>query len=116
MPANRGILEYYQTQCGEILNNCHIFKCHKLNQHGTEYDTDKIHNGLTIKMKQYLKIWKENITKLNEITSGTSRDTAVPVIVTITWEINIYRTSLLCIMGELAGGGSVAVAFGASYR
>ena len=56
MPANRGILEYYQIQCGEILNNCHIFKCHKLNQHGTEYEIDKFHNGFTIKIKQYLKI------------------------------------------------------------
>ena len=53
-----------------------------LNQHANEYDIDKIHNGFTSEIKQHLKIWKENIPKLNEITSGTSRDTDMPVIVT----------------------------------
>ena len=84
MPANRGILEYCQTQCGEVLNNIHIYKCEKLNPPGQKFDIDKMHNGFNVEMKQHLKVWKENIAKLNEITSGTSRDTAVPVIVTIT--------------------------------
>ena len=34
----------------------------------------------------------------------------------ISWVISSLRTSLLCIMGELAGGGFVAVAVGVSCR
>ena len=84
MPANRGILEYCQTQCGEVLNNLLKYKFENLNPPGQKCDIDKMHNGFNVEMKQHLKVWKENIAKLNEITSGTSRDTAVPVIVTIT--------------------------------
>ena len=29
--ANRGIIEYCETKCGEILNNSHIFQCKILN-------------------------------------------------------------------------------------
>ena len=84
MPAHIGILEYCQTQCGEVLNSPHIYTCQKLNQPGQECDIEKMHNGFIREMKHHLKVWEDNIAKLNEVPSGTSRDTAVPVIVKIT--------------------------------
>jgi hypothetical protein len=73
--ANRGILEYCYTKCGEILNNCHIFKCKILNESesGEEYDMDKILNGFNTEKKLHLNKWRKNIEKLKCYkTSGTS--------------------------------------------
>ena len=50
LPANRGITEYCTTQCGEILNNSHIFKCNNLNEPGQEFEIDK-KDGIIIKPK-----------------------------------------------------------------
>ena len=44
MGANRGIVEMCYTQCGEILNNCHIYKCKILNENEHEYDMEKVQN------------------------------------------------------------------------
>ena len=43
------------------------------------------HNGFIREMQHHFKVWKEHIAKLNEVTSGTRRDTAVPVSVKITF-------------------------------
>ena len=75
LPANRGITEYCTTQCGEILDNSHIFKCNNLNEPGHEFEIDKVLNGFTSEIKSHLEIWRRNIAKLNEITSGTSSET-----------------------------------------
>ena len=75
LPANHGITDYCTTQCGEVLNNSHIFKCNNLNEHGLEFEIAKVLNGFTIEIKSHLKIWRRNIAKLNEITSGTSSET-----------------------------------------
>ena len=42
MPANRVIVEYCKTNCGEIMNNCHIFQCTNLNKNKLEYNMKKI--------------------------------------------------------------------------
>ena len=57
----------------------HILKCTKLNSPGNEYDNDKILNGFISEIKGHLTIWRENIEEFFAITSGTSRDTVVPV-------------------------------------
>ena len=75
LPANRGITKYCKKQCGEILNNSHIFKCNNLNEPGQEFEIDKVLNGFTIEIKSHLKVWRRNIAKLKEITSGTSSGT-----------------------------------------
>ena len=72
MPANRGTVEYCKTNCGEIMNNCHIFQCNKLNRGEPEYNMDKILNGFTAEKKSHLIKWRENLVKLDNITSGTS--------------------------------------------
>ena len=61
--ANRGITEYCETKCGEVLNNSHIFKCNVLNNHEEKYEYDKILNGYTKEKKKHLIIWKENMKK-----------------------------------------------------
>ena len=63
MGANRGIVEWCFTQCGEILNNAHIFKCKILNEND-QFDIDKILNGLIAEKKEHLKKWRENMQKL----------------------------------------------------
>ena len=75
MPANRGIVEYCKTNCGEIMNNCHIFQCTNLNKNNLEYNMEKILNGFNTEKRNYLKKWRENILKLDNITSGTSYNT-----------------------------------------
>jgi hypothetical protein len=75
MPANRGIVEYCKTNCGEIMNNCHIFQCTNLNKNELEYNMDKILNGFNAEKRNHLKKWRENILKLDNITSGTSYNT-----------------------------------------
>ena len=73
MGANRGKIEYCYTQCGEILNNSHIFQCTILNRNVEKYDIEKILNGFNLEKKQHLEKWRENITKLNSYQpSGTS--------------------------------------------
>ena len=64
MVANRGIAELCLTQCGEILDNCHIFKCKIPNENEHQYDMDKILVGFIEEKKQHLKKWKENIRKI----------------------------------------------------
>ena len=64
MGANRGIVELCFTQFGEILDNCHIFKCKKPNENEHQYDMDKSLNGYFEENKQYLKKWRENMRKL----------------------------------------------------
>ena len=75
MKANRGITEYCHTQCGEILNNSHIFKCKILNESENEefHDMEKILNGFNTEKKLHLNKWRTNIEKLKcYSTSGTS--------------------------------------------
>ena len=52
MQANRGIVEYCQTQYGEVLNNPQIFTRSKLNPPGKKCDIDKMHNGVTSEIKK----------------------------------------------------------------
>ena len=76
MGANRGIVEMCFTQCGEILNNCHIYKCKILNENEHEYDMEKVLNGFVEEKKQHLEKWRENMKKLKTYqTSGTSLHT-----------------------------------------
>ena len=56
----------------------------KLNPPGNEYNNDKILDEFISEIKSHLRIWRENNEKLVAITSGTSRDTFVPVNVQIT--------------------------------
>ena len=50
--ANREILEFCETKCGEILDNSHIFKCVKLNEdRKTKFDFEKILNGYIFEKK-----------------------------------------------------------------
>ena len=53
--ANRGIIEYCETKCGEILNNSHIFQCIELNIKGQKCDMEKVLNGFIIEKKEHLK-------------------------------------------------------------
>ena len=53
MLANRGILEYCKTKCGEVMNNCHIFQCIKLNKSDTEYNMENILNGFTAEKRTH---------------------------------------------------------------
>ena len=76
MGANRGIVEMCFTQCGEILNNCHIYKCKILNENEQDYDIDKVLNDCIEEKKKQLKKWRENMKKLKCYqTSGTSLNT-----------------------------------------
>ena len=43
-------------------------------------------------------------------------ESSVCVLVPLCFGFLVFASSLLCIMGELAGGGSVDVAFGVSDR
>ena len=63
MGANRGIIEYCETECGEILNNSHIFQCVELNIGEQKYEIDKVLNGFIAEKKEHLKIWRENMKK-----------------------------------------------------
>ena len=66
--ANRGIIELCETNCGQILNNSHIFKCEKLNENRpTKFDFDKVFNGYIIEKKQHLKVWRENHERREKI-------------------------------------------------
>ena len=61
--ANRGILEYCETKCGEVLDNAHIFSCIVLNTNEEKYKFETLLNGCTLEKKKYLKIWRENMKK-----------------------------------------------------
>ena len=50
--ANRGMIEYCETSCREILDNAHIFKCIVLNGHKGDYSYDFFLNGYTREMKK----------------------------------------------------------------
>ena len=63
MGANRGIIEYCETGCGEILNNYHIFQCVQLIIGEQKYNIDKVLNGFIAGKKEHLKIWRENMKK-----------------------------------------------------
>ena len=63
MGANRGIEEYCETQCGQILNNSHIFECTILNQNNEGFDIKKILNGYLSEKKEMLNIWKHNMQR-----------------------------------------------------
>ena len=54
MGANRGKIEYCYTQCGEILNNSHIFQCKILNKNVENYDIEKILNEFNSEKKQHM--------------------------------------------------------------
>ena len=54
------------------MNNSYIFQCNKLNRGEPEYNMDKILNGFTAEKKSHLIKWRENLVKLDNITSGTS--------------------------------------------
>ena len=47
----------------------------KLNLPGQENEIDKVLNGFTSEIRNHLEVWRRNIAKLSEITSGTSQDT-----------------------------------------
>ena len=53
--TNRGKKYFCYTQCGEILNNSHIFQCNVLNRNVEKYDIDKIFNGFNSEKMQNLK-------------------------------------------------------------
>ena len=61
--ANRGIMEYCETECGEILNNSHIFQCRISNTKEEKWDLDKVLNGYIIEMKRHLQTWRNNMEK-----------------------------------------------------
>ena len=61
--ANRGIIEYCETECGEILNNSHIFQCCRLNTPEEKWDLEKVLNGFIIEKKQHLQTWRNNMKK-----------------------------------------------------
>ena len=63
--ANRGIIE--NCECGELLNNSHIFKCKNLNEDINKYDIKYILNGYTEEKKEHLKIWRLNMKRREEI-------------------------------------------------
>ena len=63
MGANRGIEEYCETQCGQILNNSHIFECNILNQNRKVLDIKKILNGYISEKKEMLIVWKQNMKR-----------------------------------------------------
>ena len=63
MGENRGIIEYCETECGEILNNSHIFQCVELNIGEQKYNIDKVLNGFIAEKKEHLKTWRENMKK-----------------------------------------------------
>ena len=48
------------------LNNEHILECEKLNSE-KKYEFDQIINGDLIEQKEMLKIWRENLKKIEEI-------------------------------------------------
>ena len=50
------------TNCGQILENCHILVCPKLNE-GSSYSYEKLTNGSLFEMKEALTVWRENITR-----------------------------------------------------
>ena len=50
--ANRGIIEYCETKCGNILNNAHIFSCPILNSDHEKYEYEAILNGCTMDKKK----------------------------------------------------------------
>ena len=61
--ANRGIEEYCETQCGQILNNSHIFECTIQNQNNESFDIKKILNGYLSEKKEMVNIWKHNMQR-----------------------------------------------------
>ena len=61
--ANRGIEEYCETQCGQILNNSHIFQCNILNNNRTDGDIKNILNGYISEKKVMLIVWRENMNR-----------------------------------------------------
>ena len=61
--ANRGIEEFCETQCGQILNNSHIFECNILNQNRKVLDIKKILNGYISEKKEMLIVWKQNMKR-----------------------------------------------------
>ena len=66
--ANRGIVEFCETKCGEILDNSHIFKCVKFNEdRQKKIDFEKILNGYIFEKKQHLEVWRQNQEKREEI-------------------------------------------------
>ena len=52
MGANRGKIEYWFTQCEEILINSHIFQCNIINTSEQKYDIEKISNRFNSEMTQ----------------------------------------------------------------
>ena len=54
------------------MNNSHIVQCNKLNSGEPEYNRDNILNGFTAEKRSHLKKWRENIVKIDNITSGIS--------------------------------------------
>jgi hypothetical protein len=59
--ANREIIEFCETKCGESLDNAHSFKCEMLNtDRQTKFDFEKVLNGYIIEKKDHLKVWREN--------------------------------------------------------
>ena len=64
--ANRGIIEYCETKCGEILNNSHIFQCKILNIQEKTCDIKYVLNGYIVEKKKHLQIWRDNIKKREE--------------------------------------------------
>ena len=67
LTANRGIKEYCKTNCGEILNNPHIFKCTILNKEST-YNIENILNGSVEEKLNNLNIRRRDIEKINTFT------------------------------------------------
>ena len=61
--ANRGIEEYCETRCGQILNNAHIFQCNILNNNRKDGAMRKILNGYISEKKAMLTIWRENMKR-----------------------------------------------------
>ncbi len=60
-----GKIEYCETECGEILNNVHIFTCHILNS-SNKCDINKILNGKIEEQTEMLRIWQTNQNKRSE--------------------------------------------------
>ena len=61
--ANRGIIEYCETKCGEVLDISHIFKCTVMNNLEEDYNYEKILNGYTMEKKIHLEVWNKNMKK-----------------------------------------------------
>ena len=64
LPANKGQSELCVTGCGEVLNNTHILQCVNLNN--KKHDINSLINGNLGEMAKILKIWKENVRKLDD--------------------------------------------------